>query len=114
MARVTDLEVKEIIETLLDMTPFIGTATLIVDEDLVGQGLSDARLREIELYLAAHFTTLRERQLQSEEFGDAKDVFLGQVGKGLSSSIYGQQAIALDTTGELKSQGKTRATLEVL
>lgn len=114
MTRVTDAEVKEIIETDLDTTPFIGTATLIVDEDLVGKGLSDARLREIELYLSAHFTTLRQRQLKSEEFGDAKDEFLGIVDLGLDSSLYGQQAKSLDTTGTLEAQGKPKSSIELI
>ena len=111
--RVTDTEVKQIIETDLDVNPFINTATIIVDEDLVDQGFSAVRLREIELYLAAHFTTLRERQLESEEFGDAKDEFLGKVGKGLDASIYGQQAKSLDTSGILTDQGKAKARFEV-
>ncbi len=116
MARIptTDSDVKEILETELDTTPFIETAKLIVDEDLVGKGLSDARLEQIELYLSAHFTTLRERQLESEEFGDSKDRLLGQVEMGLDSSIYGQQAKVLDNTGTLVNLGKAKAEFQVI
>jgi hypothetical protein len=113
MARVTDSEVKEIIETTIDTTPFIQTATLIVDEDIAPQGLSTARLREIELYLAAHFTTLRERQLKREEFGDSENEYLGEVGTDLDASIYGQQAKVLDTSGTLAKLGEPNICFEV-
>ncbi len=83
MARVTDTEVKEIIDTELDTTPFIDIATLLVDDQLLSKGLSTSLLTKLELLLAAHFTAMRERQLKSEEFGDAKDDFLGEEGKNL-------------------------------
>ena len=47
-ARVTDADVKAIFDTAMDTTPFIPTANLIVDEELVSFGLTEARLTEIE------------------------------------------------------------------
>ena len=116
MARVTDAEVKVIIDTTLtDLSSFITTANLIVNEDLEPKGtLSEDRLKQIELYLSAHFVTMRERQLKSEEFGDSKDVFLGEVGEGYASSTYGQQALALDSCGVLAIQGNPKARFEVV
>ena len=81
--------------------------------NLLQNSVSDDRLKQIELYLSAHFTTLRERQLSSKEFGDSENEFLGEVGMGLDSSIYGQQSKVLDTTGTLVNQGKAKATFDV-
>ena len=113
MARVTDDQVKEIIETDLDTTPFIDTATILVD-DLVGKCLSDEKLEKIELYLSAHFVTLQERVLKSDEFGDSKEEYFADIGKGLDSSNYGQTAKVLDTSGCLANFGNPKATLCVL
>lgn len=113
MARVTDAEVKTIIQTTLDTTPFINTATLIVDEDLAGSGLSTSRLREIELYLAAHFVTLREKQVTEEKLGDASNKYLGEVELYLDASIYGQQVKVLDTSGILSNIGKAQSYITI-
>ena len=113
MARVTDAEVKTIIETTIDTTPFIDAATLLVDQ-LVDKGLSDDLLKQIELYLSAHFVTLQERVLKSEEFGDSKEEYFADIGKGLDSSNYGQMAKVLDTSGCLANFGNPKATLCVL
>ncbi len=104
MPRVTELEVQAIVDTERDPTPFIDVASLIVDENLLGKGLTVARLVQIELYLAAHFTTVTEERgsLVSSGGGDAKDTyFTRELGKGLAMTRYGQQALALDTSGTL-------------
>lgn len=111
MARVTDTEVKEIYITTVDTTPFITTATLLVDEELVGQGLSDDRLKQIELYLAAHYASLSLEKggLKRRKMGESEDEFRGPTGSalGLLSSSYGQQAVALDSTGLLGATSKS-------
>src|SRR3990167_11412597 len=54
MARVTSIEVKEIISTdIADLTAYITAANLLVTEVLGGL-LSDALLKEIERWLSAH------------------------------------------------------------
>ena len=113
MARVTDAEVKEILDTALSTTPFINTATVVVDENLVDKGLSTALLKEIELYLAAHYTTIREQQLTSEELGEAKNTYQGKTEMGLDSSFYGQTAKQLDTSGTLSNIGMSVAEIQV-
>lgn len=88
-----------------DVTIHLETANVIVDEELVGQGLSDARLKQIELYLAAHFGCIavekggitRERAGESEE-GYRQD-FSSR--PNLSMTRYGQQALVLDKSGKL-------------
>lgn len=112
MARVTDAEVKEILDTDIDTTPFITTATLVVTEDLADEDYSSARLKEIELYLAAHYATLLEPQLQATRLGDASDTYQGQTGKYLEATKYGQQVQLLDTSGILTENSKPRTGIE--
>ena len=118
MARVTDAEVKAIIDTSRSVDPFITTATLLVNEELAASTtLSSSRLQQIELYLAAHFVAVTEERgaLTASEKGDASEDYGIQVGSGLNGTRYGQQAIALDTTGKLasiaSSANKARFTL---
>lgn len=117
MARVTDAEVKEIIEVnpfLIPTTdPFITTANILVDELLLTLGYSDPLLKQIELYLSAHFTGMKQRQLDSEEFGDSENDYIGEVGKGLEFTQYGQQAKVLDFQGGLADVGKPKAQIQV-
>ena len=76
MPRVTTAEVKAVIETALtDVDSFISTADLLIDEELVGKGLTNARLVQISLYLSAHFVSVRERQATVEKMGDASTTF---------------------------------------
>lgn len=106
-ALVTDAEVKALIDTDRDTTPFIDTADLIVSEQLSGKGLTDARLKQIELYLAAHFAAITEERgaLKSTKMGDSSDTYDNQAGFGLKLTRYGQQAISLDTSGTLSALG---------
>jgi hypothetical protein len=105
--RVTEAEVKLLMAPYADATDvtiFIKQGNLLVEEDLVGKGLSENRLRLIELNLAAHFATISierggftfQRMGNSEE-GYATD--RRQV--KFSSTRFGQQAIAMDSSGTL-------------
>jgi hypothetical protein len=117
--RVTAAEVKEIFETLLpdsDVNAFINTAHLIVNEQLANQGMSEARLGEIEKYLAAHLTALKDPRLDSEKVGQYSYKAQGKTDLGLDATIYGQQVRLLDSSGILSeaSEPRKRATIEVL
>lgn len=112
--RVTDTQVKEIIETSLDTTPFIDTANALVNQALLVQGFSEAYLTQIEKYLSAHFVTVRERQLKGEKLGDASNTYGGEFGQGLRFSQYGQQVLILDTSGTLEDLGKAKAEIDVI
>lgn len=105
MALVTDSEVKAIIDTERDTTPFITTASLIVTEQLADQTLSDDRKKQIELYLAAHFCAITEERgaLARQRMGDASEEYKIDAGYGLALTRYGQQAIQLDTSGTLRA-----------
>lgn len=105
MSRVTVAEVKAIIdvEDDRDVSPFIELATLLVDENLASAGLSAARLKQIELYLSAHYTavTVERGALSVSKLGDALETYKGDYTQGLNLTRYGQQAITLDTSGTL-------------
>ena len=120
MARVTTDDVNDIVEvaTDADLTPFITVANLMVTEDLVGKGLSDERLVQIELWLAAHFTVIHFEKggLNRIRTGEASEGYSAptRAGKGLEMTRYGQQVMMLDTTGILRSHGRSKARLTVM
>lgn len=87
-------------------------ASLLVDEELAGAGLSAGRLRQIELYLSAHFATMaseRAANLSSETIDDlGSRVYAGTTGAMLSATRYGQQAMTLDTSNNLRRLGSEK------
>lgn len=116
----TPEDVTAIIDTELDnsqVEPFIVTAVLLVNEELLDKGLSANRLKEIARWLAAHFLAVREPRLLSEQAGRAQAKYEGgAIDKRLMSTRYGQQAIALDPTGVLAglSEQKIEARIDAL
>ena len=116
MARVTEAEVKEIIKTdLTPLSPFIDTANILVDTNLLGKGLSTDLLTKIELWLSAHFTAshIDAKELKEEAMGSSKNAYAGKYDLGLDGTTYGQTAKTLDPTGTLSSLGKGTASLTV-
>lgn len=113
--RVSDVDVKAIIDTSVDTQPFIVMASLLVNRHLGSQGLDYALLRELERWLAAHFVCIRDpRYVQVKTEGDAFTYEHGKMGQGLSATSYGQQVIALDPTGILAQTTMTqRASFKV-
>jgi len=103
MARVTQLEVDAItdIDSSVDLTPFINTATKLIDNALVGKGLDDDTLTLIELWLSAHFSKILELHPAEERVGAVAMQYQWKVGLNLQVTMYGQQALILDTTGTL-------------
>lgn len=102
---VEDRDVKAIIETDLDTTPFIDVASTIVSEELGDKGLSSERLRIITLYLAAHFCciTVERGGLKRSKLGDADDSYNipAEKDSGFAFTRYGQMALVMDTSGTL-------------
>jgi hypothetical protein len=109
MGRVSEAEVKTNLGLLANdttaLTDFINTANILVNEDLVGKGLSDDRLKLIELYLASHFATLAIEKggLTRQKLGDTEEGYRQDFSSkpNLSMTRYGQQALVLDNTGTL-------------
>ncbi len=102
-ALVTEAEVRAIYATdATSLTTFITTADLIVVENLTGKGLSSDRLKQIELYLSAHFAQLSDGgALTTQKLGDATDAFAVKTDMGFLSTQYGQTAVTLDSSGTL-------------
>lgn len=108
--RVTATEVRSIAnieDSSYDVTLFIEQANLLVEEELLATGLSEQRLRVIELNLAAHFAILSYEHggLLSQEVGESKETYKGanaDINQRFSTTRFGQQALALDTSGTLQ------------
>ncbi len=117
--RTTVNEVKQILDDtqLTDpvITAYIGTSNTFVDENLLSTSLSAAMLTEIEKWLTAHLITIsRERMAAKEEAGGARIEYIGAFGAGLSSTPYGQTAIALDNTGTLLALSNGTKSIKIV
>lgn len=116
MARVTEAEVKEIIDTDLtveQVTPFLKASNLLVTDVLTDQGYSVDLLKEIERWLAAHFVAIRDPRTVREKIGEAEDTYQGKFGEGLSSTSYGQQVMLLDYKGVLAEIAQAKGGVEL-
>ena len=104
--RTTLTEIQKVLNTsVTDATIFIEMANSLVDQVVVPAdttgSLDDTRLTHIETWLAAHFITVFEPTAKSESAGPVSATYHGKSGYMLHSSIHGQTAILLDTTGAL-------------
>lgn len=108
---VTEAEVYGIIEvdSDVDLDPFIRVAHLIVDEQLSGKGMSDDRLKEIERWLSAHFVAIRDMRIANETAG-VSNAFQYNLGLNFQVTMYGQQAMMLDTSGTLAALNKAKGS----
>lgn len=114
--RTTSADVAAAVKTQpsVDIEPHIRTASRVVDHLVANDSsgvLSDELQYEIETYLAAHFYALLDPQFRQESRGKASASFiLGKEGEGFKATPWGQQAIALDVSGQLgaMSSGKTK------
>lgn len=104
-ARVTPTEVRtltgEPVSTAMDLPILL--ATTLVDEQLMGQGMSDATLKNLELLLAGHFAliTVENGPLAKKAIDVATEGYHNVYKAGFLSTRFGQQAVVLDTTGKL-------------
>jgi hypothetical protein len=106
--RTTELQVIGVLGANYDgttsLTPFIDTATSLVDDiDMADTSslMSDNRLELIERYLAAHFYAHADMIAASRSTGAAGGSFQGQTSLGFDGTYYGQTAKRLDATGLL-------------
>lgn len=119
-ARVENQDVLDImdLDPDSDLEPFINVAHILVEKKLIGKGMDEDLLTEIERWLSAHFASIKSPRIMDESIGDASQkkegiVFLGQK-KGLDTTPYGQQVLVLDTSGTLAQMGKNPAMIEVI
>jgi hypothetical protein len=113
MSRVTSAEVAAIAslpnEASQTIISAMQVASTLVAENLTG--LSEATLKSIELFLAAHFSTLswEKGPLAAITIGEATERYHDIYSGGLSATRFGQQAIMLDTTGALSEMSANAA-----
>lgn len=109
MARTDSTNVRSIISVgadVTDLTPFIESASELVTELCADSGYTSTRLELIERWLAAHFIAIRDPRVSSEGAEGLSQSFMYKVGLGLHQTTYGQQAMLMDTAGNLAAMSK--------
>ena len=105
MSRTTSVAVQSLIEvdaSISDLSPYIATASVLVDRVAAADATVSADLLEmIERWLAAHFVSIRSPAIASESAGPVSASYQYSVGQHLDGTMYGQQALLLDPTGVL-------------
>jgi hypothetical protein len=113
--RVTAAQVMEIISTSQStavVNAFINSAHAVVEANLAGD-LDETLLEQIELWMAAHFLATKDQRKSAVKVGDLSVTYQGQTGMGLKATLYGQQAMSMDTTGKLASLDTKRAVISM-
>lgn len=117
MARVTSIEVKDIMEDFVDSTklpPFITSANRIVTSSL-SDYYEEATLKDIELWLSAHLaSSTLYRQVVTEKMFDSSIRYNSIGGIRLDSTNYGQQVKLLDYKGILNDLTKNKIVFKAL
>ena len=91
-----------------DLTPFIDTASALVDDVAEcatnkGKPLTSGRLELLERWLAAHFYQQSDQGYTQRATLRASGTFQGDTGMYLESTKYGQTARNLDSSGCLNA-----------
>lgn len=109
MARTNDTLVRSVIDldAAFVTTIHITTASELVTEKCVPSGYSDDRLQLIETWLAAHFCAIMQQISASETAGSVNQSFQYRLGLNLAVTMWGQQALILDTGGGLAALNKS-------
>lgn len=96
------------VDASIDLTPFIETASALVDDPVAtgSPSYTDAKLELIERWLAAHFYRIRDMAVQQEYAKGVGQMFQFKVDLNLHVTMYGQQAMLLDTDGNLAKLNK--------
>ncbi len=90
-----------------DVSPYIETASNLADKiqafaDENTNVFTDATTMElVERWLSAHFYMVMNQEYSSKRAEGGAASFQGKSGMYLTSTIYGQQAVVLDSTGYL-------------
>lgn len=105
MARTNEDAVGAVIDIDVgdDVQPYIDTANSLVTELCSDSGYSDGRLELIERWLSAHFYDINRPRSQREGVSPGPFQALEPVKVDLffNNTKYGQQAVLLDTAGNL-------------
>ena len=122
--RVTAVEVVAILEEASEaatdkasLTAFIDLAHLVVEENIYPLAeLTEARMKEIERWLSAHFYCILSPRANSESAGVSVSYEANSKAEGFQTTRYGMQACTLDTTGTLANmgRGKLKSTVKMM
>jgi len=108
--RVTQAEVGAVIEIdssiTTPFTTFISTANTIVNQVCTDSSLTEAQLKLIETWLAAHCYAIRDNRRSSEKADVVSENFQYKLGLNLKCTMHGQMAIMMDTSGALERYDK--------
>ena len=106
--RTTPDAVAAIIEVddAITLTPFIESASAVVDDVCVPLLYDATRLELIERWLSAHFYALRDPRRSSEGASGVSASYQNAVDLGFNCTHYGQAAMRLDTRGGLAALEK--------
>ena len=106
--RTTDAAVKGIIEVdaLISTVPFIEVANDLVTELCTSSSYTSTKLELIERWLSAHFYAIRDQRVDTEKAGSVSQKFQYKVDLNMFQTIYGQQAMLIDTAGNLAALNK--------
>lgn len=106
MARILEEELQEILPSPTDLSPFIEIGSRFVTEHLGSvSSLSSAQLKDIELYVSAHFAamTVERGAPRFEQAGDSRVSWEFKGGEGLNMTRFGKMALLVDTSGTLST-----------
>ncbi len=115
--RVTAAEVREIVKTKPshNLIPFIAAANQLVDDCCLEFEYTDAKLKRIEQWLAAHFYCIQYSRALQQMAGTTQKTVQSKVDLYLRLTHYGQMAVLLDTEGGLAAlQNNAEVTRRVL
>lgn len=102
-------DVNNVIDhSLSDVSTQVTQAQTLIDDEL--PNVDTDRQDLVGTYVAAHFVAIRDPHIRREQGLDQSRTYEGQHGMNFEFTRWGQQAVALDPTGNLKalSQGKKR------
>lgn len=115
MARTTAALVQGILTKFnyhckIDLTPYIDTASNLVDDVIECASnqspaltITGTKAELLERWLAAHFYMVFDLGYKEKMTGKSSAKFQGETKMGLSATLAGQQALVLDTSGCLRS-----------
>lgn len=101
--RTTDGAVRKLmdLDDDFDTAPFIEAANSLVNDVCTGSGYSDSKLELIERWLSAHMCAILDPPANIETADQVTAHYDSKVALGLNLTRWGQQAMRLDTDGNL-------------
>lgn len=95
------IDIAQVNNVPIPVDQFIDVANELVTELCTNSKYSNYRLELIERWLAAHFYCIYDPRSAEDVAGDVRQRLESHTGYGLRNSQYGQQAMRLDTAGNL-------------